>query len=172
MPCSQETQVISPSKVARLAEEGGIPLHFAQLSEHTATQTKGSTRTAGSDLYSAYDCAVPPMEKALVKTDIQILLPSGCYGRVAPCSSLAAKHFIDVEAGVRDEDYRGNVGVVLFNCGKEKFEVKKCDEIAQLICEQIFFYPEIEEVQVLDDTVRGSGGFGSTGKNLKYNFAE
>jgi dUTP pyrophosphatase len=52
----------------------------------------------------------------------------------------------------------------VFNFGKENFEVKKGDWIAQLICEQIF-YPEIEEVQVLDDTERGSGGFGSTGKN-------
>ena len=57
-----------------------------------------------------------------MKTDIQIALPSGCYGRVAPRSGLAAKHFIDVGAGVIDEDYRGNVGVVLFNFGKEKFE--------------------------------------------------
>ncbi|XP_054944227.1 deoxyuridine 5'-triphosphate nucleotidohydrolase, mitochondrial isoform X9 [Physeter macrocephalus] len=65
----------------------------------------------------------------------------------APRSGLAAKHFIDVGAGVIDEDYRGNVGVVLFNFGKEKFEVKKGDRIAQLICERIF-YPEIEEVQV------------------------
>ncbi|XP_059746271.1 deoxyuridine 5'-triphosphate nucleotidohydrolase, mitochondrial isoform X1 [Bos taurus] len=112
----------------------------------------------------AYDYTVPPMEKVLVKTDIQIALPSGCYGRVAPRSGLAAKHFIDVGAGVIDEDYRGNVGVVLFNFGKEKFEVKKGDRIAQLICERIF-YPEIEEVQVLDDTERGSGGFGSTGSN-------
>ena len=77
---------------------------------------------------------------------------------------MAAKHFIDVGAGVIDEDYRGNVGIVLFNSGKEKFEVKKCDRIAHLICEQIF-YPEIEEVQVLDDTERGSGGFASTGNN-------
>ncbi|XP_036156594.1 deoxyuridine 5'-triphosphate nucleotidohydrolase, mitochondrial isoform X2 [Myotis myotis] len=112
----------------------------------------------------AYDYTIPPMEKTLVKTDIQIALPSGCYGRVAPRSGLAAKHFIDVGAGVIDEDYRGNLGVVLFNFGKEKFEVKKGDRIAQLICERIF-YPEIEEVQVLDDTERGSGGFGSTGKN-------
>ncbi|OWK09626.1 DUT, partial [Cervus elaphus hippelaphus] len=96
---------------------------------------------------SAYDYTLPPMEKVLVKTDIQIALPSGCYGRVAPRSGLAAKHFIDVGAGVIDEDYRGNVGVVLFNFGKEKFEVKKGDRIAQLICERIF-YPEIEEVQV------------------------
>ncbi|XP_067602208.1 deoxyuridine 5'-triphosphate nucleotidohydrolase, mitochondrial isoform X11 [Pseudorca crassidens] len=143
----REAQVISPSKRARPAEKGGMRLRFVRLSEHATAPTKGSERAAGYDLYSAYDYTVPPMEKALVKTDIQIALPSGCYGRVAPRSGLAAKHFIDVGAGVIDEDYRGNVGVVLFNFGKEKFEVKKGDRIAQLICERIF-YPEIEEVQV------------------------
>ncbi|XP_022442879.1 deoxyuridine 5'-triphosphate nucleotidohydrolase, mitochondrial isoform X1 [Monodon monoceros] len=163
-PSWPEAQIISPSKRARPAEEGGMRLRFVRLSEHATAPTKGSERAAGYDLYSAYDYTVPPMEKALVKTDIQIALPSGCYGRVAPRSGLAAKHFIDVGAGVIDEDYRGNVGVVLFNFGKEKFEVKKGDRIAQLICERIF-YPEIEEVQVLDDTERGSGGFGSTGNN-------
>ncbi|XP_054988451.1 deoxyuridine 5'-triphosphate nucleotidohydrolase, mitochondrial isoform X1 [Sorex araneus] len=158
------THAVSPSKRARPAVEEPLRLRFVRLSEHATAPTKGSKRAAGYDLYSAYDYTVPPMEKALVKTDIQIALPSGCYGRVAPRSGLAAKHFIDVGAGVIDEDYRGNVGVVLFNFGKETFEVKKGDRIAQLICERIF-YPEIEEVQVLEDTERGSGGFGSTGKN-------
>ncbi|XP_027781647.2 deoxyuridine 5'-triphosphate nucleotidohydrolase, mitochondrial isoform X2 [Marmota flaviventris] len=155
---------ISPSKRTRPAEDGGLRLRFVRLSEHATAPTRGSARAAGYDLYSAYDYIVPPMEKALVKTDIQIALPSGCYGRIAPRSGLAAKYFIDVGAGVIDEDYRGNIGVVLFNFGKEKFEVKKGDRIAQLICERIF-YPDIEEVQVLNDTERGSGGFGSTGKN-------
>ncbi|KFQ26377.1 hypothetical protein N332_12770, partial [Mesitornis unicolor] len=72
--------------------------------------------------------------------------------------------FFLMAAGVIDEDYRGNVGVVLFNFGKESFEVKKGDRIAQLICERIC-YPELEEVQALDDTERGEDGFGSTGKN-------
>ncbi|KAM8780678.1 deoxyuridine 5'-triphosphate nucleotidohydrolase, mitochondrial isoform 2-T2 [Rhynchonycteris naso] len=159
-----ETPAVSPRKRLRAAEDCGGPLRFVRLSEHATAPTKGSARAAGYDLYSAYDYTVPPMEKTLVKTDIQIAVPAGCYGRVAPRSGLAAKHFIDVGAGVIDEDYRGNIGVVLFNFGKEKFEVKKGDRIAQLICERIF-YPEIEEVQVLDDTERGSGGFGSTGKN-------
>ncbi|XP_012865738.1 PREDICTED: deoxyuridine 5'-triphosphate nucleotidohydrolase, mitochondrial isoform X1 [Dipodomys ordii] len=163
-PQARETPASSPCKRTRPAKEGNMRLRFVRLSEHATTPTRGSARAAGYDLYSAYDYTIPPMEKALVKTDIQIALPSGCYGRVAPRSGLAAKHFIDVGAGVIDEDYRGNVGVILFNFGKEKFEVKKGDRIAQLICEQIF-YPEIEEVQVLDDTERGSGGFGSTGKN-------
>ncbi|XP_048190229.1 deoxyuridine 5'-triphosphate nucleotidohydrolase, mitochondrial-like [Perognathus longimembris pacificus] len=167
MPSSEETVAGSPCKRTQAAEEGDVRrLRFVRLWEHaTATApTRASVRAAGYDLYSAYDYTIPPMEKALVKTDIQIALPSGCYGRVAPRSGLATKHFIDVRAGVIDEDYRGNVGVILFNFGKEKFEVKKGDRIAQLICERIF-YPEIEEVQVLDDTERGSGGFGSTGKN-------
>ncbi|XP_025901540.1 deoxyuridine 5'-triphosphate nucleotidohydrolase, mitochondrial [Nothoprocta perdicaria] len=161
MPCSEcEPQPASPGKRPRAAQR----LRFARLSENARAPTRGSARAAGYDLYSAYDCVIPPMEKAVVKTDIQISLPAGCYGRVAPRSGLAAKHFIDVGAGVIDEDYRGNVGVVLFNFGKESFEVKKGDRIAQLICERIF-YPELEEVQVLDDTERGAGGFGSTGQN-------
>lgn len=161
MPCSEDPAV-SVSKRARAEDEAS--LRFVRLSEHATAPTRGSARAAGYDLYSAYDYTIPSMEKALVKTDIQIAVPSGCYGRVAPRSGLAVKHFIDVGAGVIDEDYRGNVGVVLFNFGKEKFEVKKGDRIAQLICERIL-YPDLEEVQTLDNTERGSGGFGSTGKN-------
>ncbi|XP_074901332.1 deoxyuridine 5'-triphosphate nucleotidohydrolase, mitochondrial isoform X1 [Buteo buteo] len=166
MPASEAVLQPSPSK----RQKGSVPgeptarLRFTKLSENASAPSRGSAGAAGYDLYSAYDCVIPPMEKAVVKTDIQIAIPSGCYGRVAPRSGLAAKHFIDVGAGVIDEDYRGNVGVVLFNFGKETFEVKKGDRIAQLICERIC-YPELEEVQTLDDTERGEGGFGSTGKN-------
>ena len=73
--------------------------------------------------YSAYDCVVPAKGKSLIKTDIQIELPSGCYGRIAPRSGLAHKHFLDVGAGVIDEDYRGNVGVILFNFNTEDYKV-------------------------------------------------
>lgn len=111
---------------------------------------------------SAYEYKIPARGKQVVLTDIQIELPTGCYGRVAPRSGLAAKNFIDVGAGVIDEDYRGNVGVVMFNHADEVFEVKKGDRIAQLICEKIF-YPDIEEVSTISTTERGAGGFGSTG---------
>lgn len=77
-------------------------------------------------------------------------------------SGLAVKNFIDVGAGVVDEDYRGILKVVLFNHSDADFEVKKGDRIAQLICEKIY-YPELEEVKELTDTERGEGGFGSTG---------
>ncbi|XP_076785787.1 deoxyuridine 5'-triphosphate nucleotidohydrolase, mitochondrial isoform X2 [Arvicanthis niloticus] len=115
-----DAATVSVPKRARA--EDGTSLRFVRLSEHATAPTRGSTRAAGYDLYSAYDYTISPMEKAIVKTDIQIAVPSGCYGRVAPRSGLTVKHFIDVGAGVIDEDYRGNVGVVLFNFGKEKFE--------------------------------------------------
>ncbi|CAG9112696.1 unnamed protein product [Plutella xylostella] len=137
-------------------------LKFTRMSEHAFPPLKGSEKAAGFDLKSAYDYVVPARGKELVKTDLQIELPSGCYGRVAPRSGLAVKNFIDVGAGVIDEDYRGNVGVVLFNHSDQDFPVKKGDRIAQLICEKIF-YPDLLEVTNLTETKRAEGGFGSTG---------
>lgn len=137
-------------------------LRFAKLTAHALEPVRGSERAAGLDLRSAYDLVVPARGKAIVKTDLQVQVPEGSYGRVAPRSGLAVKNFIDVGAGVVDEDYRGNLGVVLFNHGDVDFEVKRGDRIAQFICERIF-YPELEQVDKLDDTVRGEAGFGSTG---------
>nr|KAJ0205231.1 hypothetical protein LSAT_V11C500238990 [Lactuca sativa] len=79
-----------------------------------------------------------------------------------PRSGLAWKHSIDVGAGVIDADYRGPVGVILFNHSDNDFEVKTGDRIAQLIIQKIIV-PEVMEVDDLDSTVRGAGGFGSTG---------
>ncbi|KAJ8709137.1 hypothetical protein PYW07_008963 [Mythimna separata] len=138
-------------------------LKFTRLSDNAFPPIKGSEKAAGFDLKSAYDYVVPARGKELVKTDLQIELPSGCYGRVAPRSGLAVKNFIDVGAGVIDEDYRGNVGVVIFNHSDKDFEVKKGDRIAQLICERIY-YPVLKEVTNLSETKRAEGGFGSTGK--------
>ncbi|XP_077285264.1 deoxyuridine triphosphatase [Arctopsyche grandis] len=147
------------------AESGaGVLLRFARLTEAAMPPLKGSAKAAGLDLRSAYDCVVPARGKELVKTDLQIELPHGCYGRIAPRSGLAWKNFIDVGAGVIDEDYRGNVGVLLFNHSDKDFTVNRGDRVAQLICEKIF-YPELQEVPTLTDTERGEGGFGSTGQN-------
>lgn len=71
---------------------------------------------------SSSDIIIPAKGRAVVPTDIQIALPPGTYGRVAPRSGLAVKHFLDVGAGVIDEDYRGNVGVVLFNFSDADFQ--------------------------------------------------
>ena len=126
--------------------------------------TKGSKLAAGYDLKSAYDYIIPANGKVIAKTDLAIRVPDGTYGRVAPRSGLAAKNHIDIGAGVVDQDYTGNVGVVMFNHAREDFEIKKGDRIAQFICEKIE-YPELEEVASLVATDRGEGGFGSTGTN-------
>ena len=92
-------------------------------------------------------------------------LPPRCYGRVAPRSGLALKKFIDVGAGVIDADYRGEVGVVLFNFGEEDFVVNMGDRIAQLIFEKIKTLV-IKELDVLEGIDRGVKGYGSIGDGV------
>ena len=140
-------------------------LRFKKLSEKAMIPTRGSPQSAGLDLYSAEDCLVPARGRSLIKTDLQVALPNGCYGRVAPRSGLALKHAIDVGAGVIDQDYRGNLGIILFNFSDEDFQVKSGDRIAQLICERIFI-PKLLECESLEKTTRGQCGFGST--DTKY----
>ncbi|EUB61043.1 Deoxyuridine 5'-triphosphate nucleotidohydrolase [Echinococcus granulosus] len=137
-------------------------LRFRKVSNLAYTPTRGSELAAGYDLYSSVDCVVKVGGRTLINTDIQIALPPGCYGRIAPRSGLALKHGIDVGAGVVDQDYRGNIMVILFNFGDEDFHVKRGDRIAQLICERIFI-PSLKECQTLDETKRGANGYGSTG---------
>ena len=82
---------------------------------------KGSAQAAGYDLHAYKAVTVPAEGKALVSTALSMAIPEGNYGRIAPRSGLAAKHMIDVGAGVIDSDYRGEVKVLLFNLGKEDF---------------------------------------------------
>ncbi|GAQ86968.1 dUTPase [Klebsormidium nitens] len=137
-------------------------LRVKKLSEHAVLPTRGSQHAAGYDLSSAYEAVVPARGQALVKTDLSIAIPDGTYARVAPRSGLANKHSIDVGAGVIDADYRGPVGVILFNFSDKDFKISAGDRIAQLILERIVT-PEVVQVDDLDITVRGAGGFGSTG---------
>ncbi|KDP38491.1 hypothetical protein JCGZ_04416 [Jatropha curcas] len=133
-----------------------------KLSEKAILPSRGSALAAGYDLSSATETKVPARGKALIPTDLSIAVPEGTYARIAPRSGLAWKHSIDVGAGVIDADYRGPVGVILLNHSDVDFEVKVGDRIAQLIIEKIIT-PEVVEVENLDATVRGEGGFGSTG---------
>ena len=132
------------------------------LTEFATLPKRESTGAAGYDLTSASNMIIKGHDKGIVQTDIVIKVPPGTYGRIAPRSGLAAKHFIDVGAGVIDEDYRGNVGVVLFNHSAKDFKVNRGDRVAQLIIE-VIQTPEVVNVQRIDGTARGDGGFGSTG---------
>ena len=132
------------------------------MSSKAILPTRGSPFSAGLDLHAAADLVIPPNTRALVPTDLSVACPENTYARIAPRSGLALKHGIDTGAGVIDADYRGPVGVILFNFGDKEFVVKQGDRIAQLILEQIVM-ADVMEVQELSETVRGEGGFGSTG---------
>lgn len=125
-------------------------------------QTSGS---AGCDLTSAEDVTIPPQTRRVVGTGLKIEMPGGYGAYVCPRSGLAAKHGVTVlnTPGVIDNDYRGEIKVILYNSGEEEFIVKKGDRIAQLV-----FFPIIQaifrKIKVVASTDRGEGGFGSTGR--------
>ena len=137
-------------------------LYVKKLRNNAAIPKRGTEEAAGYDVASSEEVTVPAKGKVVVKTGISVAVPEGCYGRIAPRSGLAVKKFIDVGAGVIDADYRGEVGVVLFNHSEEDFKVKPGDRIAQLILEKIDT-PQVKEVEELPDTTRVAKGFGSTG---------
>ncbi|ODV62599.1 bifunctional dITP/dUTP diphosphatase [Ascoidea rubescens DSM 1968] len=143
-------------------------LKIYRRSENATIPTRGSLHSAGYDLYSSQDTVIPGRGQALVSTDISMVIPIGTYGRVAPRSGLAVKYGISTGAGVIDSDYRGEVKVMLFNHKDEAFTIKKGDRIAQLILEK-YLVADIVEIDLsqLDQTLRGEGGFGSTGVGLK-----
>lgn len=118
---------------------------------------------AGYDLTTIQSCDIGPGETAILSTGLAMAVPDGTYGRIAPRSGLAAKYSIGVGAGVVDRGYRGEVKVVLFNHGKDPVHIVTGDRIAQLVLEKIKC-PRVVECESLDDTARGSGGFGSTGR--------
>jgi dUTP pyrophosphatase len=129
--------------------------------------TRGSMKAAGYDLYSTEFYILKPGERKLFKTGLSMAIPEGMYGRIAPRSGLAFKKGIDVLAGVIDEDYRGDIGVILINLGNEDFNVLVGDRIAQIIFEfynEVSFEEQSNNQESLGNTERGTGGFGSTDK--------
>ena len=148
-------------------EEKPKQIIFKKLHKDSKVPKKGSLLAAGYDLfcYTNKDIIIESMGKAKIPTGISVQLPHNTYGRVAPRSGLAWNKFIDVGAGVVDEDYRGEVQVILFNFSKENVIIKNGDKIAQFIVERIMPTEPVvyEPDQELSETKRGEKGFGSTG---------
>ncbi|KAJ6258658.1 Deoxyuridine 5'-triphosphate nucleotidohydrolase [Drechslerella dactyloides] len=138
-------------------------LLIKKLTDKAKAPTRGSAFAAGYDMYASEDITIPKGGKGLVETGLSMAVPDGCYGRIAPRSGLASKNFIDTGAGVIDADYRGPVKILLFNHSDVDFEVKEGDRVAQLILERIYT-PEVVVVENLEESVRGAGGFGSSGR--------
>lgn len=123
-------------------------------------------QSAGMDLRANLDESITlkPLERAIVKTCLYIALPAGFEAQVRPRSGLAAKKGITVlnSPGTVDADYRGEIGVILVNLSNEDFVIQDGERVAQLVIakhERVIW----EEVEVLSETERGAGGFGSTG---------
>lgn len=124
--------------------------------------TRGSEFAAGYDLYSSQRAIIQSGKRSMVSTGISVELPKGHFARISPRSGLAVKNGIDVMAGVIDEDYRGELKVVLYNTDKNDFMINIGDRIAQLIIIP-YFTPNIVITSDLNYTQRGDNGFGSTG---------
>ena len=135
--------------VEKISDEGHFP-------------TRASDLSAGLDLKSSEKVCIPALGREIINTGIKIKLPEECYGRIAPRSGLAINHGIIVGAGVVDNDYTGEIKVVLFNLSAFDYEVNVGDRIAQLICEKIYL-PSVVEGVVNNDTTRSESGFGSSG---------
>ena len=143
-----------PIRIKRLPNSGGLPL--------PAYATDGA---AGMDIVAAESLTLRPGARAAVATGIALAIPAGWEVQVRPRSGLALKNGITClnTPGTIDSDYRGEVKVILANLSDEYFEVKRGERIAQLVPAQVQRAVLIE-VEDLDDTKRGSGGFGSTGR--------
>jgi len=139
-------------------------IHVSRQSEYATIPTRGSIHAAGWDLYASEETVVPANGKAIVSTGIVIAIPLGHYGRVAPRSGLAWTKHVDIGAGVIDADYRGVIGVVIFNHSKDDLKIKYKDRVAQLILEKINTDILVEvPLDALNSTDRNQNAFGSSG---------
>lgn len=156
-----------------------MKIKYSLLKTEGKEPFRANDSDAGYDLFSTEYVTLEPFQRSLISTGINIEIPKGFYGRVAPRSGLACKKGIDVMAGVIDSGYRGEVKVLLINLNFEgynlkpnvleamfgsanRIEIRPGDRIAQLIIEQCHTV-EWKLMNTLEDSQRGEGGFGSSG---------
>jgi dUTP pyrophosphatase len=140
-------------RIKRLNHGAGLPLPSYE-----------STGAAGMDICAAEGVTIRSGRRALISTGFAFAIPDGYEVQVRPRSGLAIKHGITVlnTPGTIDSDYRGEVKIILANFGEEDFKLDRGDRIAQIVVAPVV-QADIAEVEDLDDTARGAGGFGSTG---------
>ena len=135
---------------------------------HHPLPAYATTQSAGMDIRAnlSEPVELKPLERKLIPTGLYIALPDGYEAQMRPRSGLAIKHGITLlnTPGTIDVDYRGEIGVILVNLSNEPFVINDGERICQMV---IASYQQVEweAVEVLDDTERGAGGFGHTGKN-------
>ncbi len=144
-----------------------MKIQIQKLKENATIPTRGSAQAAGYDLYACLDGAItiPPHTTSKIGTGLAIAVPDGYFGAIFARSGLAAKQGLRPAncVGVADSDYRGEYIVALHNDTDEERIIEPNERIAQLVV-MPYLSVEFEEADKLDDTDRGAGGFGSTGK--------
>ena len=134
---------------------------------HHALPRYATSQSAGMDLRANLDepVTLQPLERRLIPTGLRIALPPGYEAQVRPRSGLALKHGITVlnTPGTIDADYRGEIGIILVNLSQESFVINDGERIAQMVIAR-HEQPDLVAVEQLDETERGEGGFGHTGK--------
>ena len=153
------------AKIGNKTNMENVVIKIINKSPHP-TPSYETSSSAGMDLRANLTEAVTlkPLQRGIIKTGLFIALPPGFEAQIRPRSGLAAKFGISVlnAPGTIDADYRGEIGVILVNLSSENFVINNGDRIAQMIIAR-YAHTKWEEVNVLDETKRGQGGFGSTG---------
>ena len=139
-----------------------MKLPVKKLHPDARLPTRGSEHAAGLDFYSLEGVIIEPGATAVIRTGIAVAIPEGKAGFLWPRSGLAVKYSIDRLAGLIDADYRGEVKAVLINHGEDRIKISAGDKIVQMVIQPVDM-PDPVEVEELPETVRGEGGFGSTG---------
>jgi dUTP pyrophosphatase len=137
-------------------------VNFVRVSELAIAPSYATPQSAGLDLSAQFPITIPQWEARLINTGLAFEIPVGHYARVAPRSGLAVHHGIHVGAGVIDEDYVGEVKVLLFNLSNTSFHITRGTRIAQLIFEKCALMEPVERWH-LRSTDRGARGLGSSG---------
>lgn len=142
-----------------------IKLNIKKIHTDAITPSYAHHGDAGLDLFSVEERLLKAGERGIIRTGLIVELPKGTEGQIRPRSGLALKHGITLlnSPGTIDEGYRGELGIIIINHGKEDFLVTKGMKIAQMVVQSVLSV-EVQEVDYLADTKRGTGGFGSTGQ--------
>lgn len=139
-----------------------MELSFKKLHPDAKAPTYAHATDAGMDLYTVEDFSLEPGARKSVPTGIALAVPAGHVGLIWDKSGVSQKRGVKTLGGVIDADYRGEVLVGLHNLGNQPQSFSKGDKIAQMIIQKVEHF-ELQEVVELDETLRGGGGFGSTG---------
>ena len=145
------------------ARFAGKTIRVKKTEKKAIVPTRSNQSDAGWDLYSVTTRPIAPSQRVTIKTGISLEIPEEYVGLIWPRSGMSVKNGIDVLAGVVDSGYRGEIKVCLLNTSREWMNIKEGDRIAQILFQEV---PEFQllEVDTVQNSDRGAGGFGSSGK--------